>query len=110
MHFIKKFTLKKDAAIIDTRTESEFEEHHMPGALHVPFHDIDSKIKKDKKLRKKKIVLFVCKFGSTSRLAAWKAERIGIKAVNLVGGDAEWSRLNLPRIRSEACITKFDLK
>ena len=106
----QKFTLKKDVAIIDTRTESEFEEHHIPGAEHIPFHEIDSKINKDKKLRKKNIVLFVCKFGSTSRLAAWKAEQAGIKAANLIGGDMEWSKLNLPRIRSESCVIKFDLK
>ena len=101
--------IKKDVAIIDLRTDREFEEHHIPGAEHVAFHDIDAKLKSDKKLKKKQLVLFICKFGNTSRLATWKAEQVGIKAVSLKGGDAEWSKLNLPRIRSNACVVRFNL-
>ena len=102
-------TLKDGVSIIDVRTASEFEEHHIPGAEHVVFSDIDEKIK-DRKLRKKKVVVFVCKFGNTSRLAAWKAERAGIKAASLKGGDAEWSKFDLPRVRSDTCIARFDLR
>jgi cysteine synthase/rhodanese-related sulfurtransferase len=97
-------SMRKDVAIIDLRTDREYEEHHIPGALRVAFHDIDAKLKNDKKLKKKGFVLFVCAFGNTSRLAAWKAEQAGIKAFSLSGGDAEWSMLDLPRIRSSACI------
>ena len=103
-------SIKKDIAIIDLRTEREFEEHHIAGAEHVAFHDIDTKLKNDKKLKKKRLVLFVCKFGNTSRLATWKAKQAGIKAASLRGGDAEWSNLNLPRIRANACIVRFNLK
>ena len=104
------FSLIKNITVLDLRAENEFQEHHIPGAENVAFHDIDTKLKKDNKLKKKKAVLFICKFGNTSRLAAWKADQAGIKAISIKGGDAEWSRLNLPRVRSDACITRFDLK
>ena len=111
-----KVRAKKDpefndgVAIIDVRTASEFEEHHMPGAEHVDFSAIDSFTKRNRELKKKKAVMFVCKSGNTSRLAAWKAQEAGIKAISLKGGDAEWSRLNLPRVRSDTCIARFNLQ
>lgn len=111
-----KVRAKKDpefnngVALIDVRTAGEFEEHHMPGAEHADWVDIDSIISEHTGLKKKKAVLFVCKSGNTSRLAAWKAQEAGIKAVSLKGGDAEWSRLNLPRVRSDICVDRFDLR
>ncbi len=105
----QKYPLNSGYRIIDLRNEEEFEDHHIPGTEHVSFHDIDIKLKKDKKLKKEKGVIFVCRHGNTSRIAAYKAVQFGIKAINLQGGDAEWSRLNLPRIRSEKCISRFCL-
>jgi cysteine synthase/rhodanese-related sulfurtransferase len=95
--------------IIDVRTDSEYEDHHIPNSEHVAFQDIDTFLKEDKELRKSKGVIFVCRRGNTSRLAAYKAEQLGIKAINLKGGDTEWSRLNLPRIRSASCLLKYNL-
>ncbi len=105
IHLIKGYN------IIDIRNEGEYEDHHIPESIHVPFHSLDDYLKKNKKkLTKNKAVIFVCRHGNTSRLAAYKAEQVGIASMSLKGGDAEWSRLNLPRIRSEKCITRFDLQ
>jgi len=105
----EEVSMKDGYRIIDVRTDSEYEDHHIPSSEHVNFHDIDTFLKKDKSLKKAKGVIFICRRGNTSRLATYKAEQLGIKAINLKGGDAEWSRLNLPRIRSEKCVTRFDL-
>ncbi len=106
----EKIELKKDVSIIDVRNESEYEDRHVPESVHVPFHDLDTFLQKNKKeLSKNNAVIFVCRRGNTSRLAAHKAEQLGIKSISLKGGDAEWSRLNLPRIRPEKCILRFDL-
>lgn len=103
--------LKKGFAVIDVRNEGEYEDHHIPKAIHVPFHSLDEDLKKNKKkLTKNEAVIFVCRRGNTSRLAAHKAEQLGITSISLKGGDAEWSRLNLPRIRAEKCIARFDLQ
>lgn len=102
------WNLKDDVAIFDLRTESEFEEHHIPGSQHISISDVD-KLARNRALKKKRLVLFVCKFGNTSRLAAWKASEAKISAISLKGGDAEWSRLSLPRERATKCVQKFKL-
>jgi len=107
----EKIDLKKDSFIIDVRNEGEYEDHHIPESVHVPFHNIDQFLKKENwVLKKYQSVVFVCRHGNTSRLAAFKAEQIGIRSISLKGGDAEWSRLNLPRVRAEKCIVRFDLE
>jgi cysteine synthase/rhodanese-related sulfurtransferase len=95
--------------IIDVRNESEYEEHHIPSSINVPFHSLDDFLKKNKQLKKTKGVIFVCKHGNTSRLACYKAEMLGVKVINLNGGDTEWSKLNLPRIRADKCVQCFEL-
>jgi len=107
----ESINLKKNYAVVDVRNEGEYEDHHIPESAHVPFHEIDTFLKKHKKdLNKMGSVIFVCRRGNTSRLAAYKAQELGIKSVSLKGGDAEWSRLNLPRVRAEKCVVRFDLK
>jgi cysteine synthase/rhodanese-related sulfurtransferase len=99
----------REYEIVDIRNPYEFEEHHIPNSINITFNDIDVFLKKNKYLKKLKAVVFVCGHGNTSRLACYKAKLLGIKTINLKGGDTEWSRLNLPRIRNQKCITNFDL-
>lgn len=103
--------IKKGFSVIDVRGEGEYEDHHIPQSINVQYYEIDEFLKKNKKkLIKEEGVIFVCRHGNTSRLAAYKADQLGIKSISLKGGDAEWSRLNLPRIRAEKCIVRFDLQ
>lgn len=101
----------KGFKIIDTRNTGDFEDHHIPNAINVPYYEIDNYLKKNKrKLKKQKGVLFVCLRGNTSRLASYKAQMLGIKSISLKGGDTEWSRLDYPRIRADRCVQKFNLE
>lgn len=95
--------------IVDVRDEAEFEEHHIPCSMNVPFHTLDQFLKKNDQLKNLQGVIFVCRRGNTSRMACHKAELLGIRVINLKGGDTEWSRLNLPRIRAATCIARFGL-
>jgi len=106
----KEIIKNSEYEIIDVRSEGEYEEHHIPTSTSVPFHSLDDFLKKNKQLKKSKGAIFVCKHGNTSRLACYKAEMLGVKVINLKGGDTEWSRLNLPRIRADKCIVRFDLQ
>jgi rhodanese-related sulfurtransferase len=107
----EKIAHKDSYLIIDVRNDSEYEDHHIPGSIHVPFYSLDDYLKNNKKkMIKNTAVVFVCRRGNTSRLAAYKAEQVGIKAISLKGGDAEWSRLNLPRVRADKCVVRFDLE
>ncbi len=105
-----KVVKSSEHEIIDVRNENEYEEHHIPTSINVPFYNLDEFLKKNKQLKMLKGVIFVCKHGNTSRLACYKAEILGIKAINLKGGDTEWNRLNLARIRADKCIVRFDLQ
>jgi cysteine synthase/rhodanese-related sulfurtransferase len=106
----KDIKIKNGFSIIDLRDDYEYEDHHIPQSIHVQYHTVDEFLKtNDHELIKKEGVIFVCRHGNTSRLACYKANQRGITAINLKGGDAEWSRLNLPRIRSQKCIARFDL-
>lgn len=107
----ENINIKKGFTVIDVRNDGEYEDHHIPGSIHVAFHNLDDYLKKNKnKLIKNEAVIFICRHGNTSRLAAYKADQLIIKSISLKGGDAEWSRLNLPRIRAEKCIVRFDLQ
>lgn len=93
-----------DYAIVDLRHAHEFDEHHINGAINIPYHDLegflDTYIDEKKSAAK---IIFICGFGNISRLAAWKAKQKGMVGISLKGGDAEWSRLNLPRVRAKSC-------
>ncbi len=103
--------IQKNFALIDLRNEGDYEDHHIPGAINVQFYDLEKFLQKNKrKLIKNQEVIFVCNQGNTSRLAAYSAEKLGISSISLRGGDAEWSRINLPRVRAEKCVTKFNLQ
>lgn len=103
--------LTKGFQIIDTRDTGEFEDHHIPNAINVPYYEIDEYLKKNKrKLKKQKSILFVCLRGNTSRLATYKAQMLGINSMSLKGGDTEWSRLDYPRIRADKCIQRYNLE
>jgi cysteine synthase A len=105
----KEFTHNNEYKIIDVRDPMEYEEHHIPGSINVPFHSLEVFLNKNKQLKKLKGLIFICRHGNTSRLACDKAKLFGIKAINIKGGDTEWSRLNLPRIRANKCIVCLDL-
>jgi cysteine synthase/rhodanese-related sulfurtransferase len=104
----EKINVNNKYILVDVRDEYEYQEHHIPGSLNIPFIKIDEFLKKNK--RNKNNFVFICKKGNTSRMACYKADIIGIKNIyNLNGGIIEWSKLNLPRIRNNSCIINFGL-
>lgn len=106
----EKIETKKGFIIIDVRSESEYKDYHLPESIHVPFYNIDTFLQKNKKyFSKNKTLVLICKHGNTSRLVAYKAKELGIKAISLKGGTTEWSAFNLPRVRLDKCIVKFNL-
>jgi cysteine synthase/rhodanese-related sulfurtransferase len=100
----EKVNLNKDALIVDVRTDQEFQHFHLPGSMHIELHKLTKQLPKLQKQSKGKKVLFVCKTGNRSGLAAQLARTKNIDALNLVGGVTEWSKLNFPRIRPKICV------
>ncbi|MGC6429681.1 MAG: rhodanese-like domain-containing protein [Jejuia sp.] len=85
-----KNLLKQDAIILDVRTKREWNEAHIPNAIHVPLSDLKDNIEALKKLDKPFIVH--CKSGVRSAKAAKLLKFYKMEAVN-GGGMADLTRL-----------------
>lgn len=102
--------VKQGYTVVDTRNSDQFEDHHIPGSVNVPMYKLDAYLKENiGAMKKDEKVFFVCVRGNNSKFAAQKAQMLGINACSIAGGDSEWSRLDLPRFRSEKCVLRYDL-
>lgn len=86
---IKRF-LKRDAIILDVRTTREWEEAHIPNAIHVPLNDLKDNIEALRKLNKP--IIAHCKSGVRSARAVKLLKFYKIEAVN-GGGIADLNML-----------------
>lgn len=99
--------IKESAILIDIRRPEEYEDFHIPAAIHVE-NGLSKKELQDKRYKNKKVI-FVCRRGNSSKPATLLARKAGIESYSLKGGMTEWSRLNLPRECAKACIQRFHL-
>src|SRR5918995_563430 len=79
------------AVIVDVREQHEFEEAHVPGAVHVPRGHLESRIEGAVSDRSKRVILY-CASGSRSALAAHTLqEQLGYQDVaSMRGGITLW--------------------
>lgn len=81
---------KKGMMLLDVRTDKEYEQGHIPGAVHVPLADIGNRIKK---LKKDKELVVYCQSGNRSIWAIKRLLGMGYKNLyNLKGGYSAWKR------------------
>lgn len=72
-------------AVVDVRTDAEWNMGHYPLALHVPLKEVPTALPQrvpDKKAR----VLFYCNTSTRARMAAEQAEKMGYKNVRYLVG------------------------
>jgi molybdopterin/thiamine biosynthesis adenylyltransferase/rhodanese-related sulfurtransferase len=82
--------------LVDVRERDEWEEGHIPGAIHVPRGFLESRIEQAASDRDATIVLY-CAGGSRSAFAAKTLEDLGYSSVaSLAGGFTEWKRAGYP--------------
>ncbi len=83
---------KKGMMILDVRSDKEYEQGHIPGAVHVPLSDIGDKVKK---LKKDKDLVVYCRSGNQSIWAIKRLMGMGYKNLyNLKGGYSAWKRIH----------------
>ncbi|MEK6699245.1 MAG: rhodanese-like domain-containing protein [Nitrospirota bacterium] len=83
---------KKGAVIIDVRTNKEYGQGHIPGAVHVPLADVGTKVKK---LKKDKEIVVYCQSGNRSIWAIKRLIGMGYTHLyNLKGGYGAWKRIH----------------
>ena len=81
-----------DALFLDVREQDEWDEGHIPGALHVPRGNLESRIEGLVADRDQPIVVY-CAGGSRSAFAAKSLAELGYSdVVSLVGGYTDWKR------------------
>ena len=83
----------KDVLILDVRTESEFAQGHLDGAINIPHFDIEERYK-ELNIDKNKPIITICTMGGRSRLAAESLSKLEFTNVsNMVGGLNEWYKV-----------------
>ncbi len=85
-----------DPAIVDVREREEWDEGHLPGAVHVPRGNLESRIEAAVPDKSRPVLLY-CASGSRSAFAAKSLEELGYEnVVSLAGGFTDWKRNGLP--------------
>lgn len=82
-----------DADLIDVRRDYEFEEGHLPGARHVEVNELTAQLDA---IPKDRAVVFYCRSGNRSGMAAAAFREAGWDAHNLAGGITAWAEAGHP--------------
>ena len=86
----------KFAVIIDVRSQSEWEQQHIPGAIHIPLSDLDDRMGELKAFEDKQLIM-QCAVGGRSSQAVEILQQAGFSNVsNMNGGIVAWRKANLP--------------
>jgi rhodanese-related sulfurtransferase len=90
-----------DLQVLDVRERPEWEEGHIPGSLHAPYHGIDDV---PEGIDPQRPVAAICSSGARSATAASLLKRYGVQAVTHVadGGVGTWETLGYDLDRSES--------
>lgn len=76
----------KNIVVIDVRTEDEYNDNHLKGAINIPLQDIKDKIGRFVKNKNDTIIVY-CEYGGRSMKACTKLEKMGyVNVYNLDGG------------------------
>ena len=75
--------------ILDTRTQEEYDEGHIPGAILIPYDEILEKAE-DVQTDKNQLILVYCRSGRRSKLAAEDLVELGYTNIKEFGGIIDW--------------------
>ena len=75
--------------IIDARTQEEYDEGHIPGAIMIPEYEIADRAEKEIP-DKDQLILVYCRSGRRSKIAAEELVKLGYTNVKEFGGIIDW--------------------
>lgn len=81
--------------LVDVREPYEVEAGHLEGMRHIELERLASKAET---IERDRPVLFYCRLGSRSGMAAHAFRRAGYEAYNLAGGITAWHERGLPLV------------
>jgi rhodanese-related sulfurtransferase len=80
---------RADAVILDVRTEEEFAQGHIKGAILIPDYEIGARAERELK-DKDQLILVYCRSGRRSKNAAGELAALGYTNVKEFGGIIDW--------------------
>ena len=75
--------------ILDTRTQEEYDEGHIPGAILIPYDEITQKAE-GVLTDKNQLILVYCRSGRRSKIAAQALVELGYTNIREFGGIIDW--------------------
>jgi sulfur-carrier protein adenylyltransferase/sulfurtransferase len=85
-----------EPVVVDVREQDEWDEGHIPGAVHIPRGHLESRIERAAPDPSRPVIVY-CASGSRSAFAAKTLEEFGYEeVVSLAGGFTDWKRNGFP--------------
>ena len=82
--------------VLDVREQNEWDEGHIPGAVHVPRGNLESRVERAAPDRSRAVLVY-CSVGNRSAFAAKTLAELGYEdVVSLSGGFTDWKRNGFP--------------
>ena len=80
---------EKDYVILDVRTQEEYDQGHIPGAILIPDTEIEDRAEGEL-TDKDQLILVYCRSGRRSKLAAQSLVELGYTNIREFGGIIDW--------------------
>ena len=75
--------------ILDTRTQEEYDESHIPGAILIPYDEVTERVE-GVLTDKDQLILVYCRSGRRSKIAAEALVKLGYTNIKEFGGIINW--------------------
>ena len=78
--------INQGAILLDVRSNQEYREGHLKGAINIPEYEIDNRVEKEI-AKKNQLIVIYCQYGGRSRNVYMKMKKMGYTNIyNLYGG------------------------
>lgn len=84
-----KLEQDKKIVLLDVRTQSEYQQGHIPGSILLPVNELVKKIESVVADKNREIIVY-CRSGNRSKTASKKLIKMGYKKVYDLGGIIDW--------------------
>jgi rhodanese-related sulfurtransferase len=91
--------VKGDVFLFDVRDSDSFNEAHVPGAINIPFGELEERMDEFREKAETRKLFAICKTSVTSKMAKELLAENGIEAFSIDAGTDGWIEEGLPVVR-----------
>jgi rhodanese-related sulfurtransferase len=92
--------------LIDVRTEKEYADGHVPGAINIPHKELESRLAELSGAKQSQVVLY-CRSGTRAGFAKKVLEKNGFTQLDHLSGDyIAWNKKGLPLVKGDNSSSK----